>query len=134
MKNVKIAVILLGLLGASLMLGFGIRHLRALNSHHVEVESISNKVVRAQAIDVFNSSRNADYICISFGLLALVGIAVINKLPWISGGILGMAPIMPAVFRPLTLGYSFPLFIAAGLLFFIIEQNKQPISSKNLSK
>lgn len=70
-----------------------------------------------KAFATVERTANAGYANFGLGLLALVGAALVFKLPRIAGGLMAAAVVVPALLNPKSLAFSFLLLLAAALAF-----------------
>ncbi len=109
----KIAALIVGLIGALLTAGLGSKWVSDYNDNQKLIASLSG--VDASLDKEISRTRNAGYLMIVFGIAALGAAALVFKQSKISGGVMLAAAIVPALLAPKSLVFTFFLVIA-GLL------------------
>lgn len=121
----KIAALILGILGSLSTLYLGAKWVGDYGTHQAKLESLevfagqlgSEKVsgVLSEGMNKLKNLRLVGYWMIAFGALSLAASFLLWKFGKIAGLIMLAAPIVPALFMPKTLIFTFFLFIAGGL-------------------
>ena len=116
----KIAALVLGLIGAILVAGLGAKWVSDFDKNKetiAQLEKFSGALGGAghQAMAQLESTRRAGYAMIPLGLLALAASVLVLKRSKPAGAVMIAAAVIPAVFAPSTLIFSFFLIIAGVL-------------------
>jgi hypothetical protein len=124
----KIAVIILGILGALAVGGLGAKWVSDYETNKESIVALTKlahslgggKVSEVdEQIKTLDRVKTAGYIMIVGALLALAAALGVGKLGKISAAVMLVAVIVPAALAPLSLVASFLLIIAAALAFFV---------------
>jgi len=122
----KKAVIILVILGTLASLGLGIKWLSDYNDYKSELAtatSIAQGAGQSQeltdALKEVEQTKNCAYALIACGIIALVTVFLLGKLKKIGAGIILVTGIVPAIFSPMSLVFTFLLVLAGILAFFI---------------
>jgi hypothetical protein len=124
----KIAVMILGILGALAVGGLGAKWVSDYEKNKetiVAMTKLAHSFGGGKTTDVDDAikgverTKTAGYIMIVGGLLALAAAIAVGKLGKISAAVMLVAAIAPAVLAPLSLVASFLLILAGILAFFV---------------
>ncbi len=126
----KIAVLILGLLGSLATVGLGAKWVTDYEANRKAIKELSTLAQSlgakpdgkmADAFKALERTRQAGYGMIGLGVLALVSAALVFKLGKISGAVMLVAAAVPAVLAPLSLVASF-LLIIGGILGLLVKK------------
>lgn len=122
----KIAVMIIGLIGAIAVLGLGAKWISDYNSLHDKIQAVqtlANAVgkndILAAGLKKMDSLKVAGYLMVLGGLASIIASLLLNKLKKISAAIFIASALVPAFFAPQSLLFGFLLIIAGSLAFFI---------------
>jgi hypothetical protein len=118
----KIAALVLGILGAIATAGLGSKWVSDYNDNKALIDSLSKVSASIgggdnPALAELNRTKNAGYLMIVFGIAALGAAALVFKQSKAAGGVLVAAAVIPALLAPKSLVFSFFLIIAGVLAF-----------------
>jgi hypothetical protein len=116
----KIAALVVGLIGALMTLGLGSKWVSDYDKNKDLIESLQKISAAAggeaqSAMSELNKTKNAGYLMVVFGLVAAVAAALVFKIAKPSGAIMIAAALIPAALAPKSLVFSFFLIIAGVL-------------------
>ena len=116
----KVAALIVGLLGALITTGLGIKWMSDYQDNKATIESLAKMGgalggAGGEAMAQLESMHRASYAMVALGLLAIAASVMVFKKSKPSGAVLIAAAVIPAVFAPSTLIFSF-LLVIAGIL------------------
>ena len=109
----KIAALIVGVIGALLVAGLGSKWVSDYNENKALIASLHG--VDSSLDNEIAKTRNAGYMMIVLGIAAIGAAAMVFKKAKISGGVMMAAAILPALLAPKVLVFSFVLVIAGVL-------------------
>src|SRR5262245_10954423 len=122
----KIAVLILGILGSFAVLALGGIWLSDYQQHRQAIADLQQTAASWGGAQVISEQMNelertvrAAYAMLILGALSLAASFLVFKFSKVSAVVLLMAVIVPAILVPKTLIFSFLLLIAAMLSFFV---------------
>lgn len=122
----KIAAIILGIIGALASFGLGSKWYTDFNKYKDTMEKLSTAAGSlgkstevASAMADYNTIGNAAYALLVCGIIGLVASLLVFKQSKIAAVVLVLAAIVPAVFSTKALIATFLLLIAGALAFFV---------------
>lgn len=127
----RIAVIILVIIGTLSSLGLGIKWVSDFETYKSEiaaVEDLKSDPDVAQALKDMEKLRNCAYSLIAGGIIALVSVFLIRKIGKIAAVIILACAIIPAIFAPISLVFTF-FFIIAGILAFFVKPKVQAVKA-----
>lgn len=119
----RIAVIILVIIGTIASIGLGIKWISDFDTYKTEiaaVEDLKSDPDVAQALEDMEKLKTCAYALIACGIIALVSVFLIGKIGKISAVIILASAIVPAIFEPVTLAFTF-FFVIAGILAFFVK-------------
>lgn len=126
----KVAVLILGLLGSFAFLLVGAGWLSDYNQHKNEIAGMKQTMAQLGASGVIEEQLKdlethvrAAYAMIALGVLSLIASALVFKTSKIAGAILIVSVLVPAILLPKTLIFS-SLLLIAGILAFAVKPKK----------
>jgi hypothetical protein len=116
----RIAALIVGLLGALITTGLGAKWVADYKDNRATIEKLTQVggalgASGAEALAQLERMHKASYVMVVLGLFAIVASVLVLKKSKPSGAVLIAAAVVPAIFAPSTLIFSF-LLIIAGLL------------------
>jgi len=120
----KVAALILGLIGALLVTGLGSKWLVDYKQNRATIESLASAVggsAGQEAIASIERTHRAAYAMVVLGIAALAASALVFKKSKAAGGVMIAAAIVPALFAPSTLVFSF-LLLLAGIFALVAKQ------------
>ena len=127
----RIAVIILVIVGTLASIGLGIKWLSDFNTYKTEisaVEDLKSDPDVAQALKDMEKLRTCSYALIVCGILALVSVFLMGKIGKIAAAIILASAIIPAIFSPISLAFTF-FFVIAGILAFLVKPKEQAVKA-----
>lgn len=127
----RIAVIILVIVGTLASIGLGIKWLSDFNTYKTEisaVEDLKSDPDVAQALKDMEKLRTCSYALIVCGILALVSVFLMGKIGKIAAAIILASAIIPAIFSPISLAFTF-FFVIAGILAFFVKPKEQAVKA-----
>lgn len=115
----KIATMILGILGGVAAAGLGFKWMSDINANAAILQMAEAMAGNSAEVSQFKSLQTAAYLLIGFGVLSIIAAIMVGKLKKISAGILVIAAVVPAIFAPQSLIFTFLLIIAGILAFFV---------------
>ncbi len=124
----KVAILILGILGSLLTVGLGAKWLSDFNKYKdtfAQIEKMSSQMPEGQKIPddlmgKIKKTHNAAYALVGLGLLSFLSSLLVFKMPKLTGIIMLLTVIVPAVMTPQALVGSF-LLIISGILAMIAK-------------
>lgn len=119
----RVAVIVLVIIGTIASIGLGIKWLSDFNTYKAEIASVEDLKADpevAQALEDMKAMKNCAYALIVCGIIALVAVFLIGKIGKVAAGVILACAIVPAIFSPISLAFTF-FFIIGGILAFFIK-------------
>jgi hypothetical protein len=123
----KIAVIILGILGSIAFGGLGTKWVSDYESNKAQIKSLSKLAASLggkgsdvdDAIKAVERTKTAGYLMIVVALLGIGASVLVGKFGKLSGAVLLVGAAIPAVLAPLSLVAGFLLVIAGILALFV---------------
>jgi hypothetical protein len=116
--NMKIAALIVGLIGALATAGLGSKWVSDYNANKKTIEAFAG--VDSDAVKGVERLRTAGFMMIVLGIAAIGAAATVFKKSKISGGVMLAAAILPALLAPMSLAFSF-LLVIAGILALLAK-------------
>jgi hypothetical protein len=118
----KIAALIVGLMGALMTLGLGSKWVSDYDKNKDLIESLQKLSSAAggeasSAMSELNRTKNAGYLMVVLGIVAAVAAGLVFKIGKPSGAVMIAAAVIPAALAPKSLVFSFFLIIAGVLAF-----------------
>jgi hypothetical protein len=132
----RIAVIILTIIGALASIGLGVKW----RSDYVDYKAVISEASDTAAdynIDISSEMKEVEktnscaYALIACGIVAFISMLFMGKLKKITGIILILAAIIPAIFSPISLIFTF--FLALGGIFALLAKYKVKAVNPELS-
>lgn len=127
----RIAVIILVIIGTLASIGLGVKWISDFDTYKTEisaVEDLKSDPDVAQALKDMEKVRNCAYALIVCGVIALASAFLISKIGKIAAVIIMACAIVPAIFSPISLVFTF-FFIIAGILAFFVKPKVQAVKA-----
>ncbi len=127
----RTAVIILVIIGTIASIGLGIKWLSDFDTYNTEIaaiEGLKSDPDVAQALKDMEKVRNCAYALIVCGIIALVSVFLMGKIGKIAAVIILACAIVPAIFSPASLTFTF-FFIIAGILAFFAKPKVQAVKA-----
>ena len=109
----KVAALIVGLIGAILSTGLGSKWVSDYNDNKKLIESFSGG--DSALLKEVNRTKNAGYLMIVFGIAAVGAAVMAIKKSKISGAVMVAAAVIPAFLAPKALVFTFFLLVAGVL-------------------
>jgi hypothetical protein len=132
----KIAALILGILGGLAYAGWGMAQLSSYEESKAKIASLNKMVASlgvkkssgpmAAAMAQLDKALRASYAALILGLLALVAAGLVFKLSKVSGGVMLLAAVIPAIFYPWILLFGF-LLVLAGIFALVAKPKRMPV-------
>ena len=123
----RTAVIILVIIGTLASIGLGVKWLSDFNSYKTEiaaVEDLKSDPDVAQAFKDMEKLKNCSYALIVCGIIAIASVFLMGKIGKIAAVIILASAIIPAIFSPISLVFTF-FFLIAGILAFFVKPKVQ---------
>ena len=131
--KMKIATIILVILGAIASFALGITWLSDYNDYKTEISTVNEMLAGigsdsdiAKDLKEVETMRNCAYALIACGFIALVAVFLMGKIGKIAAIIILAAGIVPAIFYLKALAFTF-LLVIAGILAFFVKPRAQTV-------
>lgn len=124
----KVAILIIGILGSLLTIGLGAKWLSDFNQYKdtfAQIEKMSTQMPEGQKmpdelLGKIKKTHNAAYALVGLGFLSLLSAFLVFKMPKVTGIIMLATVVIPAVMVPQALVGSF-LLIVSGILAMIAK-------------
>ena len=122
----KVAALILGLLGSLAAVGLGSKWVTDYNKYESTIASMQElseqmgSGVLADSLGEVKKLKNAGYALVGLGILAFLASVLVFKLGKLSGIIMWATAIVPAIFVPKSLVFT-SLLLVAGLLALLAK-------------
>jgi len=119
----RIAALIVGLLGSLLVTGLGAKWLADFKANKALIEQFAGALGGAannEALVQLERTHRAAYFMVILGILAIAASVFVLKKTKPSGAVMIAAAVIPAMFAPSTLVFSF-LLIIAGILALVAK-------------
>ena len=133
----KIAVIVVVILGALASFTLGVTWLSDFNDYKTEIAAVNEMSAETssdpeflKALQEVETLRNCAYALIACGIIALVAVFLMRKIGKIAAVILLATGIVPGIFSPMSLLFT-SLLVIGGILAFFVKPKVQAATVDN---
>ncbi|WRS28645.1 hypothetical protein U6B65_05810 [Oscillospiraceae bacterium MB08-C2-2] len=117
----RTAAVVLVIIGTIASIALGVKWISDFETYETEIASVEefkNDPDVAQALKEMQAVRSCAYALIVCGIIATVTVLLAGKIGKLAAGIILACAIVPAIFSPISLVFTFFFLIGGLLLFF----------------